>query len=157
MYINELLDAYKKSQNYVQDKQIAHDLNLQPSMISKMRKGSRYVSDSEAVFLAENAGIDPELALLGCHADRNENPQIKQLWEHMAKKFDGLGLSRISMACGSLTLWMLQAKEQITNCVLCPIMLSETNHIACQVVYKPFYNERVIYAPPKDDKELHFS
>ena len=157
MYQNELLDAYKQAQNYVQDKQIAHDLNLPPQRVTDFRKGRRYLTDSEAVFLAENAKLDPQLALLGLHADRNENPQIKQLWEHMAKKFDGLGLSRISMACGSLTLWMLQAKEQITNCVLCPIMLSETNHIACQVVYKPFYNERVIYAPPKDDKELHFS
>lgn len=119
MYQSNLLDAYKKAQNYVQDKQIAHDLNIQPSRISEMRKGRRYISDNEAVFLAENAGIDPKLALLGCHADRNENPQIKELWEHMAKKFDGLGLSRISMVCGTFSLWMIQAKEQIINCVLC--------------------------------------
>lgn len=51
-----------------------------------MRKGTRYISDSEPVFLAESAGIDPEMALLGCHVDRNENPQIKQMWEHIAKK-----------------------------------------------------------------------
>ncbi|MFA0712563.1 DUF3693 domain-containing protein [Vibrio splendidus] len=119
MYQSNLLDAYKKAQNYIQDKQIAHDLNIQPSRISEMRKGRRYISDNEAVFLAENAGIDPKLALLGCHADRNENPQIKELWEHMAKKFDGLGLSRISMVCGTFSLWMIQAKEQIINCVLC--------------------------------------
>ena len=119
MYQSNLLDAYKKAQNYVQDKQIAHDLNIQPSRISEMRKGKRYISDNEAVFLAENAGIDPELALLGCHADRNDNPQVKQLWESIAKKCDGLGLSRISMACGSFTLWMLQAKEQAIDCVLC--------------------------------------
>ncbi|MCC5539594.1 DUF3693 domain-containing protein [Vibrio lentus] len=118
MYQSNLLDAYKKAQNYIQDKQIAHDLNIQPSRISEMRKGRRYISDNEAVFLAENAGIDPKLALLGCHADRNENPQIKELWEHMAKKFDGLGLSRISMICGTFSLWMIQAKEQILNCVL---------------------------------------
>ncbi|MCB5463277.1 hypothetical protein BCT70_018245 [Vibrio lentus] len=121
MYQSNLLDAYKKAQNYIQDKQIAHDLNIQPSRISEMRKGRRYISDNEAVFLAENAGIDPKLALLGCHADRNENPQIKELWEHMAKKFDGLGLSRISMICGTFSLWMIQAKEQILNCVLCTL------------------------------------
>lgn len=86
MYQSQLLDAYKKAQNYVQDKQIAHDLNVQASRISEMRKGVRYISDEEAVFLAEQAGIDPELALLGCHADRNKNPKIKQLWEHIAKK-----------------------------------------------------------------------
>lgn len=62
MYQSQLLDAYKKAQNYVQDKQIAHDLNVQASRISEMRKGVRYISDEEAVFLAEQAGIDPELA-----------------------------------------------------------------------------------------------
>ena len=119
MYQNELLDAYKKAQNYVQDKQIAHDLNLPPQRVTDFRKGRRYLTDSQAVFLAENAKLDPELALIGLHADRNENPQIKQLWEHMAKKFDGLGLSRISMVCGSFTLWMMQAKKQAFDCVLC--------------------------------------
>jgi len=118
MYQNKLLDAYKEAQNYVQDKQIAHDMNIPQQRISDFRKGRRYLTDSQAVFLAENAKLDPELALIGLHADRNENPQIKQLWEHMAKKFDGLGLSRISMACGSFTLWMMQAKEQAIDCVL---------------------------------------
>jgi len=74
--------------NNIQDKQIAHDLNIQPSRISEMRKGSRYTSVSEAVFLAENAGIPPELALLGVHADRNENVTIKAMWERIAKKFN---------------------------------------------------------------------
>lgn len=144
MYQNKLLDAYKEAQNYVQDKQIAHDLNLPQQRISDFRKGRRYLTDSQAVFLAENAKLDPELALIGLHADRNENPQIKQLWEHMAKKFDGLGLSRISMACGSFTLWMLQAKEQVIDCVLCSIMSNEISYIECTVLYKPFHNERGI-------------
>lgn len=157
MYQSNLLDAYKKAQNYVQDKQIAHDLNIQPSRISEMRKGKRYISDNEAVFLAENAGIDPELALLGCHADRNDNPQVKQLWESIAKKCDGLGLSRISMTCGSFSLWMLQANGQVADFVLRLIMSNEISYIDNLVLYKPFHNERVMYALPKDDQELHFS
>ncbi|WP_439148425.1 DUF3693 domain-containing protein [Vibrio sp.] len=118
MYQNELLDAYKKAQNYVQDKQIAHDLNLPRQRIGEMRKGTRYISDSEAVFLAESAGIDPEMALLGCHVDRNDNPQIKQLWEHIAKKCNGLGLQAISMACAGLVLMIATPNEALANCVL---------------------------------------
>lgn len=119
MYANELLDAYKKAKNYIQDKQIAHDLNLQPSMISKMRTGIRYVSDEEAIFLAENAGIDPEIALLGCHADRNENPRIKALWESIAKKQNGLGLRTISMLCSGLAVSMSQVNELLPQYILC--------------------------------------
>ncbi|EJL6437510.1 hypothetical protein O1D24_002682 [Vibrio cholerae] len=119
MYANELLNAYKKAKNYVQDKQIAHDLNLQPSMISKMRTGIRYVSDEEAIFLAESAGIDPEIALLGCHADRNENPRIKALWESIAKKQNGLGLRTISMLCGGLAVSISQFNEAVSYFALC--------------------------------------
>ncbi|CAH8240437.1 conserved hypothetical protein [Vibrio aestuarianus] len=119
MYANELLDAYKKAQKYEQDKQIAHDLNLSPQKLSKIRSGVRYISDEEAVFLAEQAGIDPELALLGCHADRNENPKIKQLWEHIAKKHNGLGLRTISMGCGALALTFSSIKEPLYQCALC--------------------------------------
>ncbi len=118
MYQNELLNSYKKAQNYVQDKQIAHDLNLPSQRISEMRKGTRYISDSEAVFLAENAGIDPELALLGCHADRQENPKIKMMWEQIAKKFNGQGLSAISMVCASF-LALNPPIFKFALCILC--------------------------------------
>ncbi|MCZ4294498.1 DUF3693 domain-containing protein [Vibrio sinaloensis] len=118
MYQSQLLDAYKKAQNYLQDKQIAHDLNVKASRISEMRKGRRYISDAEAVFLAENAGIDPELALLGCHADRNDNPDIKAMWESIAKKFNGRGLQGISIACGGLMLWIGSPSEALAQCVL---------------------------------------
>ncbi|APF82910.1 hypothetical protein ASZ86_01486 [Vibrio cholerae] len=119
MYQSQLLDAYKKAKNYIQDKQIAHDLNLPSPRISEMRKGIRYISDDEAVFLAESAGIDPEIALLGCHADRNENPRIKALWESIAKKQNGLGLRTISMLCGGLVVSMSQVNELLPQCILC--------------------------------------
>ncbi|MBR9788565.1 MAG: hypothetical protein GYB40_11575 [Vibrionaceae bacterium] len=118
MYQSELLDAYKKAKNYIQDKQIAHDLKVNPSRISEMRKGRRYISDSEAVFLAENSGIDPEIALLGCHADRNENPHIKSMWESIAKKCNGLGLSGISMAAAGLAVVVSSPVGSTIQCAL---------------------------------------
>ena len=121
MYSSELINAYKKAKNYIQDKQVAHDLNLDPPKISKIRKGVRQLTDSEAVFLAENSGIDPEIALLGCHADRNENPEIKQMWEHIAKKYNGLGLKAISMTCAGLALMAATPNKALANCVLCTL------------------------------------
>ncbi|MGO1296290.1 MAG: DUF3693 domain-containing protein [Vibrio sp.] len=118
MYANELLDAYKKAQNYVQDKQIAHDLNLEPNKISKMRKGIRYITDEEAIFLAQGANIEPEIAILGCHADRNENPNIKQLWMNIAEKYDGMGFSRKSMSYSALAAGIISFSEPIRQCAL---------------------------------------
>ena len=118
MYQSELLDAYKKAQNYVQDKQIAADLNVQASRISEMRKGKRYISDSEAVFLAKASGIDPEIALLGCHADRNENPEIRGMWENIAKKYNGLGFAGISMACAGFAVAFSSPMGSSIQCAL---------------------------------------
>ena len=122
MYQSKLLDAYKKAQNYVQDKQIAHDLNVNPSRICEMRKGTRYISDSEAIFLAEHAGIDPEMALLGCHADRNDNPSIRAVWENIAKKFNGHGLHLNSITYigfTALATMPFLRLSQYALCILC--------------------------------------
>lgn len=154
MYQSQLLDAYKKAQNYVQDKQIAHDLNVNASRISEMRKGRRYISDAEAVFLAENAGIDPAIALVGCHADRNENPTIRGIWEELAKKYNGLGLSRFSMICGALVLWMSDIKVAIAKCALCEIML---NSVSYQLHIESFNHKELYDALSKNEQELHFS
>ncbi|HHF3240692.1 TPA: DUF3693 domain-containing protein [Vibrio alginolyticus] len=118
MYQNKLLDAYKKAQSYVQDKQIAADMNVPPQRISDFRKGKRYMTDTQAIFLAEQSGLDPEIALLGCHADRNDNPQIKAVWEGIAKKYNGLGLSSISMVCTGLALVIASPQEPLLQCAL---------------------------------------
>ncbi|WPC72547.1 DUF3693 domain-containing protein [Vibrio porteresiae] len=122
MYQNQLIEAYKKALNYVQDKQIAHDMNIPQQRISDFRRCKRYMTDSQAVFLAENAGIDPQIALIGCHADRQENPQVKQLWESIAKKFNGHGLHLNTMAYVSLTALATMPflrLSQYALCILC--------------------------------------
>ncbi|HGH6010983.1 TPA: DUF3693 domain-containing protein [Vibrio cholerae] len=118
MYQSELLNAYKNAQKYVQDKQIAMDMNIPQQRISDFRKGRRYLTDEQAIFLAESAGIDPEIALLGLHADKNENPTIKAYWERIAKKYNGLGLQGLSMTCGALVLSYDAHSEAIFKCVL---------------------------------------
>uniref|UniRef100_UPI001140C735 DUF3693 domain-containing protein n=2 Tax=Vibrio cholerae TaxID=666 RepID=UPI001140C735 len=123
MFQSELLNAYKNAQKYVQDKQIAMDMNIPQQRISDFRKGRRYLTDEQAIFLAESAGIEPEIALLGIHADRNENPRVKALWESIAKKQNGLGLRTISMLCGGLAVSMSQVNELLPQCILCAVMV----------------------------------
>ena len=76
------------------------------------------MTDTQAIFLAEQSGLDPEIALLGCHADRNENPQIKAVWEGIAKKYNGLGLTGISMTCGGLAMVISSPSESLLQCAL---------------------------------------
>ncbi|MRE07144.1 hypothetical protein E5J32_15010 [Vibrio parahaemolyticus] len=154
MYQNKLLDAYKKAQSYVQDKQIAADMNVPPQRISDFRKGKRYMNDTQAIFLAEQSGLDPEIALLGCHADRNDNPQIKAVWEGIAKKFNGLGLSGISMACTGLALVIASPQEPLLQCALCDVML---NNVSYQLHIHPFDYQGIYDELSKNEQELRFS
>ncbi|MFA0645839.1 DUF3693 domain-containing protein [Vibrio cyclitrophicus] len=119
MYQEKLLDAYKQAQNYIQDKQIAHDLNISNQKISKIRNGERYLTETEALFIAERIGLSEEEVLVYLAADRSKNHKAQVAWQNIAKKFNGLNMTGISMACGGLALWMMPTQEALANCVLC--------------------------------------
>ncbi|EJG1187554.1 hypothetical protein CVA83_RS18780 [Vibrio parahaemolyticus] len=49
---------------------------------------------------------------------------MKAVWEGTAKKFNGLGLSGISMACTGLALVIASPQEPLLQCALYLLMLS---------------------------------
>ncbi|MCF7361398.1 DUF3693 domain-containing protein [Vibrio sp. A1-b2] len=119
MYQNLLIEAYKKAQNYEQDQQIAVDLDIPKQRISDFRKGKRYMSDEQAIFLAEKTKIAPELALIGCHVDRSKSVISKEVWERMAKKFSKYGLQMFSMGYGAIVMGYGMIQQSINNYALC--------------------------------------
>nr|WP_321460766.1 DUF3693 domain-containing protein [uncultured Vibrio sp.] len=118
MYITELLDAYKTEKRYVQDKQIAHDLGISVQKLSDIRKGRRYLTENEALFLAKEVGADTESVLVYLAADKAKTYEAQQAWKSIAKKFNGLGLSGFSMSCGILAI-TLEQKLYCALYVLC--------------------------------------
>ncbi|TOI67541.1 hypothetical protein CGI56_07740 [Vibrio parahaemolyticus] len=44
--------------------------------------------------------------------------QLRAVWEGIAKKFNGLGLSGISMACTGLALVIASPQESLLQCAL---------------------------------------
>ncbi|EIX4872836.1 hypothetical protein QNF02_001623 [Vibrio vulnificus] len=121
MYTNELLDAYKKAKNYIQDKQVAHDLGLSRQKISAIRNGARYLTESEALFIAEEIGAEAETVLVYLAADKAKTHKAQQAWANIAKKYNGLGLRGISIACGGLAMWIGSPTEALAKCALCTL------------------------------------
>ncbi|MCY9803354.1 DUF3693 domain-containing protein [Vibrio scophthalmi] len=119
MYTNKLIDAYKEQMNYVQYKQIAHDLGVSPQMITEVRKGRTYLNENQILMLADAVGEDKEKALIGLALDKAKSYEAQQTWAAIAKKFNGLGLSSISMASGALALVFYTPKEALAQCALC--------------------------------------
>ncbi|EJG0650535.1 hypothetical protein C2F74_RS23090 [Vibrio parahaemolyticus] len=124
MYINELLDAYKKAKNYVQDKQIAHDLGISTQKMSNIRNGSRYLTETEALFLAEAIGADKETVLVYLAADKAKTYEAQQAWANIAKKYSGLGISGFSMVCAGFAVVFTSPLEPLHRCALWALMLN---------------------------------
>ncbi len=118
MYANELLDQYKYEKRYIQDKQIAHDLNLTPQKLSNIRKGLRQMTENEALFIAEVIGADKETVLVNLAVDRAKTFETQTLWSNIAKKYNELNLSAISTSCVIFSLSL--------KCALCDILLNKS-------------------------------
>lgn len=121
MYTNELIDAYKEHMNYVQYKQIAPDLGISPQMLTDVRKGRTYLKENQILMLAEAVGEDKEKALIGLAMDKAKTFEAQALWQSIGKKFNGLGISRISMALGGLMLAAYTSLEQMLHYALCAL------------------------------------
>ncbi|MGI3104619.1 DUF3693 domain-containing protein [Vibrio alginolyticus] len=119
MYTNKLIDAYKEQMNYIQYKQIAHDLGVSPQMLTEVRKGRSYLNENQILMLAETIGEDKEKALIGLAMDKAKTREAQTLWQNIGKKFNGLGLSSISMVCAGLALVIASPQEPLLQCALC--------------------------------------
>ena len=118
MYTNKLLEAYKEQMRYVQYKQIAHDLGISPQMLTDIRKGRNFLKEHQILMIAEAVGEDKEKALIGLAMDKAKTYEAQTLWNSIGKKFNGLGLSGISMAFSTLAITKLEAAK-CALCILC--------------------------------------
>ncbi|ELH3490976.1 hypothetical protein RPZ97_002560 [Vibrio vulnificus] len=79
---------------------------------------------------------------------------MRAYWERIAKKYNGLGLTSISIVCGGLALWIGSPTEALAKCALCGLMLSvEYISSAYETLrFRSFINEVL-----RNDKKLCFS
>ncbi|HBC3386019.1 TPA: hypothetical protein KDX83_002140 [Vibrio parahaemolyticus] len=79
---------------------------------------------------------------------------MKAVWEGTAKKFNGLGLSGISMACTGLALVITSPQEPLLQCALYLLMFNAVAYsifIICSS-FEGQFNE-----VSRNDKKLYFS
>ncbi len=118
MYTNQLIDAYKNHKKFVQYKQVAHELGISVQMLTDIRKGRAYLKENHAFFIAEQIGEDKERVLIGLASDKAKTHEEQILWHSIGKKFNGQGLSSISMVCGVFAV-TLEPIRQYVLCTLC--------------------------------------
>lgn len=118
MYINKLLDAYKQAKNYIQDKQIAADLGIDGAKLSRIRKGDRYLTENEVIFLAEHTKTDIHEALIYLAADKAKTHKAQQAWLDITAKLSSQGFERLSLGITGFMAFGIGVR-QYALCTLC--------------------------------------
>tara|TARA_Y100001960_G_scaffold273463_1_gene301755 strand:- start:131 stop:439 length:309 start_codon:yes stop_codon:yes gene_type:complete len=101
--------------------------------------------------IAEQIGEDQESILIGLAADKAKTPQEQALWANIAKKFNGLNLRSISIACVGLAMWIGSPNEAIAQCALCVLMLSAISITAIDRFINSLTFERVNHEVSRND------
>ncbi|MCQ1056929.1 DUF3693 domain-containing protein [Photobacterium sp. ZSDE20] len=118
MYINQLLNKYKELKNYIQDKQIAADLGMDTAKLSRIRKGDRYLTENEAIFLAEQTNTDVHEVLIYLAADKAKTFKAKQAWQDITAKLSSQGFRGLTLGLTGF-LALSEPKIQCALCILC--------------------------------------
>ncbi|MGR2769521.1 DUF3693 domain-containing protein [Photobacterium ganghwense] len=118
MYADKLLDAYKEAKNYIQDKQIAADLGISKQKISGIRNGTCYLTENEAIFLAEATNIDIHEALIYLAADKAKSYKAQRAWADITAKLSRQGFRGLALGMTGLLVFN-NPKVQYALCTLC--------------------------------------
>ena len=93
----ELIEKYKISQGYSQDKQVIADFEeFNSGNMSKIKQGKRHLTANQCIAMASAVGMDQREALLNLAIEKSKSKEEGKIWSDIVKK--------ISAACVALTL-----------------------------------------------------
>lgn len=93
---NELLDRIKTDQKIPSDYRLAQVLEVTKNAITNYRYGKSRPNDEVGLRMAELLKADAGYITACLHAERAQSPEVRQLWEKVAKRLQA-GVSSIKM------------------------------------------------------------
>lgn len=95
-FSSELIDLLKTQKGLTSDNKAADAIpGMNSGNLSKIRKGleNRFLNDEQALYIANECGLNPEWVLVNLAAERTKSEDAKSTWANIAKK-----LSRSAVA-----------------------------------------------------------
>jgi len=87
MFSRELVEELKKSKEFSKDSDL---LNILPkatkSVISEIKSGKRHLTEEQALFIANECGLNPGWVLVNLAAETAKVEEAKSVWSNLAKK-----------------------------------------------------------------------
>lgn len=104
----EYIDALRAHLGLSSDYQLARELRVTRSAVSKYRTGQTTADETTALRIAELLNIDPARVLADVAAERSRTPEARTVWRRMAQTFVAVPLFVFSMLGASALLHAAQ-------------------------------------------------
>ena len=99
----ELIEKYKKTKGYTQDKQVISDFEeFNSGNMSKIKKGTRHLTANQCIEMANAVGMDQKEALLKLAIEKSKSKEEGKIWSDIVKKISAACIAGI-LAAASLT------------------------------------------------------
>ncbi|WP_057785649.1 DUF3693 domain-containing protein [Alishewanella sp. WH16-1] len=88
-FSSELVDLLKNKKGLTSDNKAADAIpGMNSGNLSKIRKGleNRFLNDEQALYIANECGLNPEWVLVNLAAERTKSEDAKSAWANIAKK-----------------------------------------------------------------------
>ncbi len=92
---NQLIDLLRHKLDVPSDMQVALNLELGRQVVSTWRRGVAFPTDENALKIALALEMRPDYVMACIHADREKNPDVRSVWQRMAKWSQAAALSII--------------------------------------------------------------
>lgn len=89
----EYIDDLQKKFGWKNDAETARQLKIATCTMTYLRTGQRAFSDEQAIMVAELLEVPKEEVLAA--AQREKNPEVRAVWESIAKKVSGPALASL--------------------------------------------------------------
>lgn len=95
--VNQLLDAIKAKYDVPSERKLAQLMEWSPSQLRHYRKGRSSPADEVALEIAQRLDIHDGMVAAICHAEREQNAQVKAMWMHAARQLSKLAASALAV------------------------------------------------------------
>lgn len=96
MFSGELLNELKKVKGFTKDTELLDVLpKSTKSVISEVKSGKRHLTEEQALFIANECGLNTEWVLVHLAEETAKSEEAKSAWHNLAKKLNKSVLAAI--------------------------------------------------------------
>lgn len=95
--VDQLLDAIKARYGVPSERKLAQLMEWSESQLRHYRKGRSSPNDAVAQEIARKLDLGEGMVVAICHAEREQDAQVRAMWQHMARQLSRLTATALAV------------------------------------------------------------